>query len=862
GAGDDVLEGYSGDDKIVGGAGNDTLTGGSGKDVFVIEGIGELGANGDIITDFSTADDTLDLGGLLAQLGYAGTRPFQDGFLSLRDVTSNGKASTAIDIDVDGPGGSTTKRTVVTLQGVTQADLKSAPGSILPGGPVDGSSTPTNRRPLVTGYARSIGVGGTLASPSLFSAIDPDGDAITEIEITDPDGRGSFFLNGTQKTGKFTVSVADLAKLEYRATSATGSETLSVRARDAGGYGVAADITVTITEKPRQVRFDVNGDGKANLLWRNRDGRIAVSLPTGLTEFMSAGGVANNPGVDWRLIGVADFNGDGKADLLFRHADDSLAVWQLDGATVTDGATLASPGRRWQVAAIGDFNGDGKADVVFQNRAALTGDQVTGQLLVYADGKPPVGTATPVAGPGVGWSIAGVDDFDGNGKQELLWRHIDGRIAVGAPDATALTMVTDQTNANPGITIGRLARILGTGDVNRDGAADILWRDRDGTLYATLMTPATAGRAQLTSSAGLGGTLADGWSVWGTGDVDGDGDLNVIWHQNDPARAGLGNLSLNRWNEASGTVQANPGAGWSLVNRQGLATPPRAVQNSDFDGDGIADILFRNPATGQLAMWRLDGFTIAQGSGAVGVSPGTEWTVQATGDFDGDGKADLFYRNTRTGDVGLWMMDGTQLRRAELVSSLPGEWVPAVTGDFNGDGQSDILWRNTQTAEVGMWDMDDGKLRKAAAFGQIDADWTPLGAADVDGDGKSDILWRNTKTAQLGLWKMDGMTLVQAGLTAMQAPGDWAPAAIGEFDGDGKADMLWRNKTTGQVGIWRMNGFDNGLAQVLDSIPNDWMVEGTGDYDGDGIDDVLWRQQGTDQMAAWFIHNKGGSVGI
>ena len=34
-------------------------------------------------------------------------------------------------------------------------------------------------------------------------------------------------------------------------------------------------------------------------------------------------------------------------------------------------------------------------------------------------------------------------------------------------------------------------------------------------------------------------------------------------------------------------------------------------------------------------------------------------------------------------------------------------WKVVGTGDFNGDGKSDILWRNTSTGENAIWNSGD-----------------------------------------------------------------------------------------------------------------------------------------------------------
>jgi Ca2+-binding RTX toxin-like protein len=69
GAGNDKLDGGPGDDVLIGGTGQDSLTGGSGKDVFVFKEA-ELNIH-DIISDFNTSEDKLDISTLLGTAGTA-----------------------------------------------------------------------------------------------------------------------------------------------------------------------------------------------------------------------------------------------------------------------------------------------------------------------------------------------------------------------------------------------------------------------------------------------------------------------------------------------------------------------------------------------------------------------------------------------------------------------------------------------------------------------------------------------------------------------------------------------------------------------------------------------------------------------
>lgn len=80
GPGNDVIGGgsspFSGDDELYGGAGDDVLSGGAGADTFVWQ-LGDAGTSGtpaqDVVTDFETAVDKLDLSDLLQGEEAAGS---------------------------------------------------------------------------------------------------------------------------------------------------------------------------------------------------------------------------------------------------------------------------------------------------------------------------------------------------------------------------------------------------------------------------------------------------------------------------------------------------------------------------------------------------------------------------------------------------------------------------------------------------------------------------------------------------------------------------------------------------------------------------------------------------------------------
>src|SRR5438876_1095452 len=116
--------------------------------------------------------------------------------------------------------------------------------------------------------------------------------------------------------------------------------------------------------------------------------------------------------------------------------------------------------------------------------------------------------------------------------------------------------------------------------------------------------------------------------------------------------------------------------------------------------------------------------------------------------------------------------------------------------DFDGDGKDDILWRNSATGENYIYFMNGTVVRTGGFLRTVaDLNWTIAGVGDFDGNGKADILWRNTSTGQNYIYFMDGTTIKSEGLIRTMADLKWQVAGIGDVDGGGKEGNLWRNGT-------------------------------------------------------------------
>ena len=191
----------------------------------------------------------------------------------------------------------------------------------------------------------------------------------------------------------------------------------------------------------------------------------------------------------------------------------------------------------------------------------------------------------------------------------------------------------------------------------------------------------------------------------------------------------------------------------------------------------------------------------------------TNWTIAGIADFTGDGKADILWRQPKTGELSFWRMNGTNYVESIPFGNSATDWTIAGIADFTGDGKADILWRQPKTGELSFWRMNGTNYVESIPFGNSATDWTIAGIADFTGDGKADILWRQPKTGELSFWRMDSTNYVES-IPFGNSATDWTIAGASDFTGDAKADILWRQPKTGELSFWRMNGMN-----YAESIP-------------------------------------------
>src|SRR5262249_23213614 len=174
----------------------------------------------------------------------------------------------------------------------------------------------------------------------------------------------------------------------------------------AGSNNLSAPATTTIGFQSVPP-FDLNGDVISDLVFQNEGFNAGAN--TGTPQMWLWNGTAitsqttfPNPGGTWHIVASRDLNGDGKADLIWQNNDGTPGVWLMNGLRPPAEVGLANQGANWHVVAAGDLNGDGRGDLIWQ--------EAGGGLGVWLmNGTTPIAQAG-IGNPGSTWKVVGAAD--------------------------------------------------------------------------------------------------------------------------------------------------------------------------------------------------------------------------------------------------------------------------------------------------------------------------------------------------------------------------------------------------------------------------------------------------------------------
>jgi hypothetical protein len=253
-------------------------------------------------------------------------------------------------------------------------------------------------------------------------------------------------------------------------------------------------------------------------------------------------------------------------------------------------------------------------------------------------------------------------------------------------------------------------------------------------------------------------------------DLDGDGLSDMVWQ-------GLDAGYFETWRME----------GQRLARALGFQLPTgnRVVTAGDFNGDRRLDLLVRDAANA-LVMYEGNGVTFSVIP--MGRSSAANWRAIGSTDIDGDGNSDVLWLHPDSNQFELWFMQGATVKGTRA-HTMPTDTRVATTGDFSGDGKADVLVVN-EARELSLW-LGNGQafsVQRLSITTPVAPGWVVWGDIDMNADSRADLLWSTPATSYFEWWNMLGATVQRA--SGATPPADQRVAGSGDFNGDGMADML------------------------------------------------------------------------
>jgi hypothetical protein len=237
---------------------------------------------------------------------------------------------------------------------------------------------------------------------------------------------------------------------------------------------------------------------------------------------------------------------------------------------------------------------------------------------------------------------------------------------------------------------------LGACDAGDDGAPEVFFYNpvsRQVFMWSFIGDQRTATTTLFTETSG--------WTPVGVGDFTGDGRADVL------SRSTSGLVyKLRPLNQTT----VYPERIWTT-----LTSVLAFVTNADIDADGRQDLILR-AANGIYWGQRVSstGFTVM--SPITPYAVGVEWTLAGTGDYDGDLDDDILWHNPASGEVRAWrIQDGAKIGGSLVRTGVGPQYRLISTVDTDLDGDDDVVWRNEATGDVFAWRMQD-LVRQSGAF--------------------------------------------------------------------------------------------------------------------------------------------------
>ena len=438
---------------------------------------------------------------------------------------------------------------------------------------------------------------------------------------------------------------------------------------------------------------DLNGDGKPDLIFPNSEG-ISVFFGNGNGTFPPE---TVYPGIGDAVV-VADMNGDGKPDIVTTdwYFGSVNVLTNLGGTSFSAPLTYVS-GTQPYALAVGDLNGDGHPDVVAANAGLGGGVEVGNITVMLGNGdstlRGPLGFRSDRPGRLSSGGPVISADFNGDGLPDAAVLNTGSSsvtVFIADPVLGFKPGVTYDTSNGTGAN-GDLD--LAVGDVNGDGKLDIVTVGFGGAHVLPGNGDGTFGTVSSVGNSVSGQQIV-------VADLDGDGNPDIAYTQ----EGGTANGIAVQYGDGKG--------GFSSPLTYLAAGMPTAIVATDVNGDGKVDLITANGGTGNVGSDTISVF-FNQGNrqfsslnqqfiGPLGAAARLHLVIA---DFDGSGSPDLAVVEDGNGQgthsyLSVMLNNGAGAFTTVAQYSTGTALNEITTGDFDGDGNADLAVTSGPSAYV------------------------------------------------------------------------------------------------------------------------------------------------------------------
>jgi hypothetical protein len=308
------------------------------------------------------------------------------------------------------------------------------------------------------------------------------------------------------------------------------------------------------------------------------------------------------------------------------------------------------------------------------------------------------------------------------------------------------------------------------------------------------------------------------------GDIDGDGDLDVV-------------IANGRHWPQQNFVFVNQGrARFSVMRNLGNErTTTYATELADLDGDGDLDIAVGNDQAPCRVFLNDGSGRFRRGANFGVVSSIRSLTVA---DMDGDGDVDIL-ATSRGMPNQIYLNNGdARFDAGRPFGTAQDSTIDVAVADLNGDGHLDLILAN-RDSQQNYTLLNDGQLgfQRRIPFGTGKDQTRAVAVGDLDGDGIVDWVVGNIGEPN-AVYLGDGKGGVRESATVGQADGITYTIAIADMDRDGRDDLIVGNMLQTNAVF-----FNQGDGKTFQKVRFGERANATyglavGDLNGDGFPDI------------------------